>query len=97
MNEQGGRFDIPGVRDRRKGTHPFAGFLVPWSAIELALFGARDIGRAVVAQPIRNSRSGNCSREAIRLGNDPIGQKSAVGIAARNQVDGAVAREIKDV
>src|SRR5437588_3439134 len=73
------------MRDWRERTHSFTGCLIPRSAVKLTFFGARDIGGAVIAEPIRNARPSDGRSESIGLRYDPIGQESAVGIAGDAQ------------
>src|SRR5437660_6802910 len=69
------------MRDWGERTHALTGCLIPRSAVKLTFFGARDIGGAVIAEPIRNARPSDGRSESIGLRYDPVGQESAVGIA----------------
>src|SRR5262249_14363688 len=58
---------------------------VPRGAEELAFLRAWNIGRAVIADPVRDARAGDGGGESSRVTDDPVGEKAAVRVAGHAQ------------
>src|SRR6266513_6525828 len=80
MNEHRRRRDVARIVNRRLTPQELVAFRLPRRAEKLALLGTGNVGSAVVTDPVADTSAGDRGREAIRLGNDPVGHESAIGV-----------------
>ena len=80
VDEQRGRLRIGDVFDRRLLAQNLVRRRIPGRTHELALLRARNVGRAVVADPVGNARARNGRCEPRRVRDHPVGQEPAVRV-----------------